>query len=412
MIKKSFWTILASMAFAFQSLVTNKLFSMYFGPQGVTILAHFQNIIAIFTTIPNDGINRGVIRFLADGTIDNKQWKQYFNAAIYLNLAAFMAGIILMASFYATLVDNFPNYFFSLSNIALILLGIFLHIVNLFLVNLFLAASHIRAFSIFSVLNNLLGLVLIWFGINQGLNAGLAFLSFAPATMLIFMLIYFANTNKKRFEDYDFTTQKVALQQMGSFILAAISSVVLSKIIDFFVRAYVIDQFQLYQTGLWQGVVKISDGYSSIFNAAFGMLFFVKISSIIHEPIELKIYVRKSIAVIIGLSAVGLLSIWLFKSQLLVLLYNKDFVTAGRFLDFQLLGDLFKFPSWILSFLLLTQLKTTQYIFTQCFSALIYCLLVFILVPLMGIEGLPMAHFLRFVCYLSIMIVLTRKIIF
>ena len=412
MLKKSFWTTLASLAFAIQSLVTNKLFSLYFGPQGVTLLAHFQNIIAIFTTVPNDGVNRGVIRFLADPTIDNKQWSKYFNAALVLNLLSFIVCVGFMASFYTTLQHDFPKEIFSPTYISLFLLGIILHFASIFLVNIFLATSYTVAYSVFSILSNVLGVCLTWSGLQSGMVNGLIFLSFAPSTVLIFMAIYFVSINRKRLAEYYFTTDKTAVFQVGSFVLTALSGVVLGKVVDFFVRAYVIDQFQLYQTGLWQGVVKISDGYSTVFNAAFGMLFFVKISSIMNQPAELQSFVRKSILYITLISTVGLCTVWLLKIQILTLLYNADFAPAQGLMDFQLLGDLFKFPSWILGFLLLSQLRIRDYIATQVVSAFIYCFFIWLLIPFLGIQGLPVAHFIRFVIYLFILIYINKKIIF
>jgi len=412
MLKKSFWTTLASLAFAIQSLLTNKLFSLYFGPQGVTLLAHFQNIIAIFTTVPNDGVNRGVIRFLADSTIDNKQWSRYFNAALVLNLLSFIVCVVFMASFYSTLQHDFPKEIFSTTYISLFLLGMILHFASIFLVNIFLATSYTIAYSVFSILSNVLGVCLTLSGLQSGMVNGLIFLSFAPSTVLVFMAIYFVRINRKRLAAYQFATDKTAVMQIGSFVLTALSGVVLGRMVDFFVRAYIIEAFQLYQTGLWQGVVKISDGYSTVFNAAFGMLFFVKISSMLNSPVELKSFVRKSILYITLISSVGLCIVWLLKSQILTLLYNADFVQAQGLMDFQLLGDLFKFPSWILGFLLLSQMRIKAYIATQAFSAFVYCFFIWFLIPLLGIEGLTLAHLLRFLIYLIILIYINKKIIF
>jgi PST family polysaccharide transporter len=412
MFKKSIWTSFASLAFAIQSLLTNKLFSIYFGPQGVTLLAHFQNIVAIFLTVPNEGVNRGVIRFLADDKIDNKQWSRYFNAALLLNALSFLAGILFLILFYRTLVTDFPAEMFNPVYISLFFVGIVLHFISIFIINIFLANSYTKAYSLFSILSNVLGICLIWKGLQNGMVSGLIYVCFAPSTVLVFMAIYFVKINRKRLAEYYFTTDKTSLLQIGSFVLTALSGVILGRAVDFFVRAYIIDQYQLYQTGLWQGVVKISDGYSTVFNAAFGMLFFVKISSLINEPENLRAFVRKSILYITLISSLGLTAVWLLKAQILTLLYNPDFLQAQNLMDFQLLGDLFKFPSWILGFLLLSKLETGKYIFAQFASATVYCILIWFLIPIFGLQGLPIAHFIRFVFYLVLMICLTRKLIF
>ena len=282
MIRKSFWTGLASLAFAAQSLITNKLFSIYFGPQGVTLLAHFQNLIALFTTVPNDGINRSVIKFLSGNQDDAAHWNKYTSAALILNIVSIIATFILVACLYGSYVDDFPVHFFTPVHIVLIVSGIFFHISSLLIGTIILSSSHVIAYSILSILNNFLGLGLIYVGLSYGISESLIFLSFYPASALAFMIIYFLIYQKKQVTDFSFIVDKKSLTDISQFILIALTGVIFGRLIDFFIRDFVIGRFSLYDTGIWQAVVKVSDGYSTLFNAAFGIIFFSKASSIIH----------------------------------------------------------------------------------------------------------------------------------
>jgi PST family polysaccharide transporter len=410
--KKSFWTSMASVAYATQSLVTNKLFSIYFGPQGVTLLAHFQNIIAIFTTVPNDGINRGVLRFLSDPELKKKEWNNYFSASVILNGLSFFSVALFMFIFFEKYRNDFPNEIFEPKNLALVVLGIFFHGVSLFMINLILTSSKVIAFSVFSIANNFLGIGLIFLGIKFGIVPALIFLSFAPSMVLIVKLYYYAKTHWHRVSHFKLEIDKKALLEMSQFIVVAISGVALSKIVDFFVREYAISQYDYYETGLWQGVVKLSDGFSSIYNAAFNSLLFMKVSQMIHDKEALSKLIRKGFLYVAAISFVGLSVIWVFREQILILLYNNEFGKAVTYMDFQLIGDFFKYPSWILSMVLLAQLHVKTYMWAQIFSCVVYCILVWLLVPIFNLQGLPIAHAIRFLCYLLLLVYLQRRLIF
>ena len=47
------------------ALVVNKLFATYAPAGGLTLLAQFQNLMAMFTTLPNDGVQVGLVKYLA-----------------------------------------------------------------------------------------------------------------------------------------------------------------------------------------------------------------------------------------------------------------------------------------------------------------------------------------------------------
>ena len=47
------------------ALVINKLFATYAPAGGLTLLAQFQNLMAMFTALPNDGVQVGLVKYLA-----------------------------------------------------------------------------------------------------------------------------------------------------------------------------------------------------------------------------------------------------------------------------------------------------------------------------------------------------------
>lgn len=414
MLKNSFWTSLASLAFALFSLASNKLFSFFYGPQGVTLLAHFQNIVAIFTTLPNDGINRGMVKFLSGQGIEQSRWNQYFSASLLLNAASFVGGIVLVCSFSGVYIKDFPAGLFSVDNIAFMLLGVLAHFVNLFAVTYLMAIGRVPAFSIFSILNNVAGAAAVYWGLQNGLPNALVMLALYPLPATLAMLVYVGRMERHRFKAFSFLLHRPAMKDISQFILIALSSVVFGRLTDFFVREFVIGRFDLYQTGLWQGIVKISDGYSAVFNAAFGLLVFAKMSALHSEGDKeaLRKFLYRALGLVTLVSVAGLAFVYIFKQQLLVLLYNKEFLQATYLFDYQILGDLAKFPTMVLGYLLLAEMRVKAYVFLQAFSTFMYCGSLFFFIVPMGLEGLPAAHCLRYIAYLLALVYFSRKILF
>jgi PST family polysaccharide transporter len=408
-LKKSFWTGFSSLAFAAYSFITNKLFSIYFGPQGVTLLAHFQNLVAIFTTITNEGINRGLIKIFANPDITRKEWNATFTYGLLLTFISFLVILAALFLFNNTFRNDFPPSLFDPLNLIFLIVAVLLHMLGLMFISLLMAMQHIRAFTLLSVLNNMIGLILVYIGLQKGLVTSLIYLCISPASMLVVIVWYYYRSNIERLRNFIWTLDKMAFNQIIQFVFTALASAVLSRVVDFFVRSYLIKSFNPHQTGLWQAIAKISDGYTTIFSAALGILIFTKIASFINDEKKMRIFVRKSLAFTAFTTGIGMMVIYIYIEPIVKTLYSAEFVEGSYLLPFLLLGDWFKFPTWIFGFLLQAHLKTKTFIAAQLISSALYVGLIAILIPYFSLETMPIAHFIRYILYFGLMYYLCRK---
>jgi PST family polysaccharide transporter len=79
-------------------LVVNKLFAVYAPAGGLTLLAQFQNLMALLTTLPNDGVHVGLVTYLAPLRPGSRRYRAWLGAALGLNAAALLAGAAVLAS--------------------------------------------------------------------------------------------------------------------------------------------------------------------------------------------------------------------------------------------------------------------------------------------------------------------------
>ena len=192
----------------------------------------------------------------------------------------------------------------------------------------------------------------------------------------------------------------------------SISTLVFLKMVDFFVRDYVITRFDLYQTGLWQSVAKISDNYSLFFTSLMGMVYYTHLAGLLPKPEAMRSFVRRSFFMVVPLVGVGLAIFYLFSDFFIALLYAREFLEARYLLDYQLLGDFFKLSSYVLSSIISVQASVRLFLITQGVSGIFYMLLLAILVEYLQLEGVTIAHAIRYGLFLLFHIIYFRKILF
>ncbi len=192
----------------------------------------------------------------------------------------------------------------------------------------------------------------------------------------------------------------------------AASVLIFSKLVDFIVRDYAIQEFGFHQTGLWQSVVRLSDGYMMVFINTVGVVYYPQIASMIFDTEQLRNYLQGVLKVIVPVTAVGLIFIYFLRSSLLSVLYTSEFIPAGELMPYQLIGDFFCILSYLQSYVISAQARTRTFIALQAGSAVIYIGFMILLSNTQGIMAIPEAHALRFFIVFIILIILNKRILF
>jgi PST family polysaccharide transporter len=412
-IKSSIWSGLSVGVKSISSLIINKIIAIYYEPAGVALLAHFQNFLGIFLSVPNDGLNMGVIKFLSDKDIGLAGFRKIVLAGLTLNILYFLLAIIGLLVFQDYFIEVFAGNLEPGLWLILILVAILLQLLNLFFLAIVLSSKHLKIYVGLNIASSISYAVAVFlFTPNDDIGIVLLASAFGPSVFFLASL-YFAVKNKNlKFDLGNIMEDWGAYKQLGHFIVMAGSMLVFGKIVDFIVRQYAIDHYGLIQTGLWQSVVKISDLYTAAFISIIGMVYYPRISELLNKHDQLKKYVRSVILISTPVIIVGLVAVYFFKEEFLVLLFDSEFKQASYLLDYQLIGDWFKLISYFLAYIIFAQARTLLYIVSQGLSAFVYIVLMYFCSKYWGLEGLPIAHAIRYVLYLLFVVLLYRKTIF
>ncbi len=387
---------------------------MYYGPNGITLYAHFQNLLSIVTTVPDGGTNIGLIRFLANGRSVSRNYRRYFWAGAILNVLCAAAALSIIFSFSGYYLDAFINGL-GVSEVWLWALmfgaGSILVMFNLMLLAVVLARRELK-WHVLSIAYMTFGAVAVIY-YTQGkmpLNKVLLLVLGvqASAFFVTLLVLYFKHLLPplKRI-----SIPKSIYKDLWKYILMALSAVVCLKLTDFFIRDYVIARFDLYQTGLWQAVVKVSENYSTVYTALIGMVVYPRMAAMVNEEDALRRFVRNTFYLVLPGLILALLLVYLLRDWVLLLLFNKDFVEAEYLFDYQLLGDFFRMWSIVLTNLIVVRANVKLYIGWQLASALLYITLVSVLIEPFGLEGITLAHALRYAATLAFAMLYYHKYI-
>jgi len=303
------------------------------------------------------------------------------------------------------------GFTFNTPTLIMILAGILLFIIHLFLLSVILSFQKIKIYAIINAIGSvIIVLAVLVIAGKRNLNYTLITFILAQSAAVVLSLLYclhkkFIKPIKERISTKDF-------KKLGELVLMALSVLLFGKITDFIIRDYAIQSFGMHHTGLWQSIVKISDGYMMLFINTVGIVYYPQISAMILNSEQLRQYLRDVLKIVIVISVTGLILIYVARVPVLTLLYNSEFVPAGDLMPMQFIGDFFCIISYLLTYINSAQARTRTFIILQAASAIFYIFLVYILSTNLGIEGIPIAHAIRYTVFAIILIILNKRIIF
>ena len=410
LLKSSFWSFLSVLVRAVSSIAVNKLFAVVYGPNGITLFAHFQNLLSIVTTIPDGGTNIGLIKFLANGNAESAAYRRYFWAGAILNICCALAGLLLIFSF--------PGYYLEQFGVGKVWLWTILFGIGSILVTL-----NLTLLAILLARRELMWHVVVTAFVTLGAMSAVYFIQGRlPISQLLLVVLWVQSAAFSLTLAILYTKQllpplqKVSIprgvyKNLWKYIIMALSALVCMKLTDFYIRDYVISRFDLYQTGLWQAVVRVSENYSTVYTAVIGMLVYPRMAAMVKEEEALRKFVRGTFYLVLPVLVAALLLVYLLREWVLVLLFNQSFAVAEYLFDYQLLGDFFRMWSIVLTNLIVVRAHVKLYIGWQVASALLYITLVSVLLEPYGLEGITKAHALRYAVTLAFAVLYYNKYI-
>ncbi|UOR07290.1 hypothetical protein MUN82_09360 [Hymenobacter aerilatus] len=371
------------------AVVLNKLLAVYGGPGGLTLLAHFQNLLGLFTTLPGEGINVGITKYLAPLRAGSGRYRAWLGAGVLLNAGALLLGMGLLLLRPGLLAELLGP------GLALRLgfgVGIVMLVSYALLQTLLLAAGRLRHYVLLTVWLSGLSVAAVAMVLLRGGSAGMALLVYLLAQGSVAVPALWLAFRSGLVHRWRSKMSVVALRGLGRFLLMAVSLLLFGKAVDFAVRDLLITRYGLARTDLWQAVVKLSDNYTMVFSAVVSSVYYPRLAALVGQPDAMRRYVRTVLLLLAPVLAAGLGFIYLLQSWLLPLLFEPRFLAARPLLAPQLIGDWAKFLSWVLLYQLTARAQVGRYVAVQMGAATLYVGILAVLLPRYQLLGATLTH--------------------
>lgn len=389
-VRGSLGTGVAVLARAAGSLIVNKLVATLAPAGGLTLLAQFQNLMALLTTLPYDGVQVGLVKYLAPLRPGSPRYRAWLGAATVLNAAALLLGGSVLAL--RGLLD------WSWASLLMFMLGITLVTGQALLGSVLLATGRLRAYVGLTVALAALGTAAAAAGLWAGWPLPRVLLAYllAQGLTLLPALGLAAQAGLLRGLRLAAPISRLALRRLGQFLLMAVSALLFGKAVDYVLRAHLLATFGPARTDLWQAVAKLSDNYTMVFSAVMSSVFYPRLAALVGQPRAARQYLRGVLALLAPVLAGGLGLIYAGRAWLLPLLFSPRLLGAQALLGPQLLGDWAKLLSWLFIFQLTARARTGSYVAVQAGSAAVFTGLLVALLPRYGLQGAVLAHAARY----------------
>ncbi len=379
--------------------VLNKILAIYVGPAGYAAIGQFQNFIQIITTFSGTAINNGVIKYTAEYHEDeNKQraiWKTA-GSIVFLFSIIFTCLIFIFQkqlSFYIFHSFEYQSVFFWFA-IFLIFFNF-----NTLLLAILNGKKEILKLVVANIVGSLFSLVITGFlAIKYHLYGALVALSIYQSIALFITLVICYRAEWLKFSYFFGKIDRSIAIKLAGFALMAIVSVVFGNLSQILLRNFIILEYGINYAGYWDAMSRLSNGYLMFASTILGVYYLPRLSEL-KKYNEIKQEVNKGYKIILPLAAILALFIYIYQDLVIKILFTKEFMPIKKLIFWQLVGDVIKIGSWIISFMMLSRAMTKLFVVTELFFALSILPLSIFFVHYFGFKGLAIAFTINCLLY-------------
>ncbi|WP_445957204.1 O-antigen translocase [Yeosuana sp.] len=389
--------------------VSQKIVAVYLGPNGIALLGNLRNALNLFGFVSTIGIDQGVLKYQSEFEDKPNELKKLYESSLAYSIIGSIV-IFLVLFFGATYWSNYlfktPEY-----NYLFVILAFTLPFTALY--NLCFAiingkSNYKKATLISFTAYAIVTLFIVALVICCDLSGALLAVVLTPIAQIITLMI-FARSEMYLFYGLKIKFHKFYKNNLFVFIVMSFSAVVLGNVVELQLRNHIIKKLSIQEAGYWTSMLSLSNYYLSFMTGVYSLYILPKYA----KMTSLKVFKKELVSIykiIIPIFALMFMGIYVFREIIIQLLYSKEFLPMQSLFKWQLIGDLVKIIAAVMAYQFIAQKSWKLFIITEMISyALLYIFGVYF-VDKMGIEGIVLAHFLRYVVYLIVIIFLVQYI--
>lgn len=387
------------MARLVSGFIVMKLVAVLAGPEGVAQLGQFMSLTALLVVFAGGGIGPGVVKYLAEFKDDETKAVNLLRSAFSFTLVASLGMCVLVLLFsklIAVWLLESDQFQWLIVVLAVAQIFVALHNLAIAVVN---GMMDVRRLAFIHVCGAVVGVLLpLLLGYFYELQGVLLAFVLAQAALLLVSFTAYRRSSYFTWSSIGWNVEREHLSRLARFSLMTLTSALMAPIIQIVVRNHLAGEFSWEEVGYWQAVSKVSEAYLLFISMAISVYYLPKLSAL-KERSELKSEIKSAYIFLMPLVVILGCFIYLFRDIITYTLFSDDFSAANYLYAPQLIGDVIKIASFILSYMMLAKAMTKTFLVSEVAFGGMYVGWVVLLTSYFGLIGAMYAFIVNYLLY-------------
>jgi len=382
-----------------------KLVAVYLGADGMGQLGHFMSVVTILSLLAGGGVVNGLIKYIAQYKAKPKQFINMIAVSKAYSLIFCIVVCILGCGFsryISEYIFKTPEYYWIVVFLSVAQFGFAF-------TNLVTGVSNglrdTKTYAKIQIVGNVLVLPVSWILIQ-----GFHFVGAAVSMVLFFSFysipaLYFYRKSIFSKLRIGYRYQTEGFKRLLAFTLMASVGAVSVPLVEIIIREQLIEHVGFAAAGIWQASIKLSSAYMGFFTI-FLAVYFMPMISEKAKVSEITPLVFKFMKLVMAIFVLGAGTFYLLRQYLIPLLLSAEFVDLEALIKYQLLADLFRVTTYVVSFVVVAKAALKIYLFSELTQGLVFCgLSLAFLNSGLGVQGVFVANLLMNMLYFFVSII-------
>ena len=392
----------------FISLFIQRLLAEIVGESGIAKIGSLRNLLEMLSSFASVGIFSGVVKYVAEYKDDKGQLQKLFSTTlVFTVLGTIVVSLVLFfgAGYLSNTIFDSPDYIYLIKLLAVIVPFISMYRVFNGIVNGLSLYKKLAGIDLFSyILSAILTVVLL---LTNNIDGALVAIAITPALQFFVLLFIFIKVLREYVQFSKLNFKVPMANGLLAFSLMSFFSTVLLNYVEIDIRVMIQNRITMADAGIWTAMTNISKNYMVFSSAIFTLYVLPKFAGI-HNKNDFKAELFNIYKTLLPLFGVGMLLIYFLRGYVIQIIYP-DFNAMAPLFKWQLLGDFVRLAAIVLGYQFLAKKMVRNFIFSEILSLALFYGFAYYFAGIYGVEGVVMAHFLRYVVYFFVVLYLVFR---
>jgi polysaccharide transporter, PST family len=409
LLQTSVWGAVSTVVRVATGLTITKMIALWVGPAGLAIVGQFGSFAATTAAFAGGGINLGVTKYMAEYSNSRRRQARLLSTALVITLCSsiVLAVVIgLCRRLLSSWLMGTPEYGFVFGAFAIVLVLVGF---NSLLISVLTGTRQVPTLVALNVLSSLFVLAASVLLIGRlELSGALLALAIAQGLSLPITISFVKRSGWFHRSHFTAGYDLEVGRKLSKYAAMAITTALTLPLSHILVRNHIASNISWEAAGYWQGIWQISEGYLLIVTSVLTMYYLPRLAEL-RDGSALRVEIMRAYRTLLPIAMLAAAAIYFFRDVVLTVLFAGSFGPMRDLFAAQLIGDVLKVASWLLSYLMVAKAMIKTFVVTEVVFAATFVGLTVALTGWYGLVGVTYAFAANYTLYLLTMMVLFRS---